>query len=104
MQKLFIALTILFVLTGCVRKMTIEQGNIITAEMTSSIHKGMTQAEVRKIMGTPVVLNTFRENRIDYVYSIKQGAALPLKIRITLIFQDDRLKDIIENTYSGNNK
>ena len=104
MQKLFVALAILFVLTGCVRKMTVEQGNIMTPEMTSQIHKGMTQAEVRNIMGTPLVLNTFRDNRVDYVYTIKPGGAATSEKRLTLIFQNDHLSEMIENTYTEKKK
>ena len=99
MQKFLIGLTILLLVTGCVRKMTIEQGNIMTPDMTSQIHKGMTPAEVKQIMGRPVVLNTFRENRMDYVYTIKKGAQPMTEKRLTLIFEDGKLKDIIESTY-----
>ena len=99
MQKFLIGFAILLLTTGCVRKMTIEQGNIMTPDMTSKIHKGMTPAEVKHIMGTPVVLNTFRENRIDYVYTLKQKADPMTEKRLTLIFEDGKLKDMIENTY-----
>lgn len=99
MQKLLLLFMILFALTGCIRKMTIEQGNIMTPEMTNQLHTGMTQNEVRHILGSPLLLNTFRDNRVDYIYTFKPGGGTMTEHRITLIFKDDRLQDIIENNY-----
>jgi len=96
MRNVFIYIIIAIALMGCVRKIAIEQGNVMTPEMASQLHNGMTRAEVESVMGTPMVRNTFRENRVDYVYTYKLGHESTEK-RLTLIFQNDRLVSISGN-------
>lgn len=100
MQKIIILLVILFSLTGCIRKMNIEQGNILTPQLVSKIHTGMTEAQVKEILGTPVLLNTFNDNRIDYVYTMKPGHGTMEEKYITLTFRKNRLENIGGNMYS----
>jgi outer membrane protein assembly factor BamE len=94
MRKLWIFVVLIFLSTGCVRKMDIEQGNILTPEMAKSLHTGMTVAEVKDILGSPTLLNTFNENRMEYVYSYKPGRGETTEKYILLTFQNDRLKTI----------
>ncbi|MEO8400936.1 MAG: outer membrane protein assembly factor BamE [Gammaproteobacteria bacterium] len=100
MQKLFLLFATLFALTGCVHKMDIEQGNIITPEMVSSLHTGMTKEEVKEIMGTPMLLNTFDDDRVSYVYTFKPGHGTQTEKMVTLIFRGNRLKEINSSLYS----
>jgi outer membrane protein assembly factor BamE len=100
MQKLCILLMIIFTLTGCIRKIAIEQGNIMTPEMINQVHVGMNEAEVKQIMGSPVLMNTFRDNRVDYVYTFKPGRGTTTEKYFTLIFQNGRLISISGNMYS----
>jgi outer membrane protein assembly factor BamE len=71
---------------GWVHKMDIEQGNIITPEMTSRIHPGMSQAQVKEVMGSPVLINTFSNNRMDYVYTNKPGNSTMTEKMLILTF------------------
>jgi outer membrane protein assembly factor BamE len=104
MQKMLIALMMLLSLSGCsyfhVHKMDIEQGNVITAEMVSKVRLGMTEAEVRNIMGSPVLTNVFNPNRMDYVYTYKPGYGDYQERYITYSFQNGRLANIGGNMYS----
>ena len=93
-----LVITLLF--SGCVRKITIEQGNIMTPEMVNQLHTGMTISEVRNIMGSPVLMNTFRDNRVDYVYTLKPGRKPRTEKYVTLIFENERLAKISGNMYS----
>jgi outer membrane protein assembly factor BamE len=94
MQKIIMLLSALLLLSGCVHKMNIEQGNIIEQDSINKLHKGMSQEEVRSLLGSPVLINTFRDNRVDYVYTNKPGYGKGTEKNITLIFQGDRLKEI----------
>lgn len=87
-------------LSSCIKKMDIEQGNVITPEMTNRLHTGMTEQQVKSIMGTPMLLNTFNDNRIDYVYTFKPGHGKMTEKYITLIFRNHRLQKISGNLYS----
>jgi outer membrane protein assembly factor BamE len=100
MQKILILLAILLLLTGCIHKMDIEQGNIIEQKKVKQLHSGMSQVDVKKIMGTPVLLNTFADNHIDYVYTFKPGHGQDMEKYIILIFQDDKLEKISGDRYS----
>src|SRR5204863_6571783 len=76
MKKLLILLMV-FTLSSCslfrVHKMDIEQGNVMTPDMVAQLHPGMSESQVKSIMGTPMLTNTFSGGRIDYVYSFKPG-------------------------------
>lgn len=100
MHKFFWVLILFFALAGCLRKIPIEQGNIFTSEMTSQLQIGMTETEVKNIMGTPILMNTFNTHRVDYVYTFKADRLPLTKKYITLIFQDGHLKHINGNLYS----
>jgi outer membrane protein assembly factor BamE len=100
MKKIFLMLMSVFALSACVHKMDIEQGNIITPEMVSQLHVGMTEEQVKNVMGTPTLLNTFDDNRIDYVYTSKPAYGKFVEKNITLIFRNHRLQEIGGNMYS----
>jgi outer membrane protein assembly factor BamE len=96
MRKMLIVLSILISLSGCsyfkVHKMDIE--------MVSRIHTGMTQSEVKDILGEPVLSNVFDPNRLDYVYTYKPGNGKSVEKYITLIFRNGKLTEIKGNLYS----
>ncbi len=100
MKKLLLPLTLAALLCGCIHKMDIEQGNVITPELVSKLHTGMTEEQVKNIMGTPMLLNTFNDNRIDYVYTFKPAHGKLTEKNITLIFRNHRLQQIGGNMYS----
>lgn len=88
MKKLFCVLSISILLSGCglVKKMEIQQGNIINKETVSQLRTGMTAGQVRNVMGTPVLLNTFNDSRIDYVYTYQPGGGSLTEKQLTLHF------------------
>lgn len=72
-------------------KIDIQQGNYVTQEMVSKLKPGMTRAQVRFILGTPLVVDPFREDRWDYVYLYRKGGELVEHRRFAVIFKDDKL-------------
>lgn len=98
MQKKLSLLVLTLVLSGCslfqVKKLDIEQGNIITPKMILELHPGMTKAEVKDLLGTPVMLNTFNDNREDYIYTFKPGHGQMTEKSMILIFRNNRLSEI----------
>ncbi|HCL77559.1 MAG TPA: outer membrane protein assembly factor BamE, partial [Pseudomonas sp.] len=67
----------LFALAGCsfpgVYKVDIQQGNVVTQDMIDQLRPGMTRSQVRFIMGSPLITDTFHASRWDYLYSIQPG-------------------------------
>lgn len=96
MQKIIALSLLVLALTGCIRKISIEQGNVMTPEMTNQLHIGMSEEEVKNVMGSPMLLNTFNNNRIDYVYTFKPGNGTMTEKKMTLSFQNGLLKNINE--------
>ena len=74
-----------------VYRSTIQQGNVITQEMVDRLKPGMTQRQVRFILGEPILGNTFRDERWDYVYTVQVGAQPRRQQRLTIWFDSDAL-------------
>jgi outer membrane protein assembly factor BamE len=74
MRAKIFTLHVLLLLAGCssvpslLYKIDIQQGNVITHEMLEKIKPGMTRAQVRFVLGSPVISDAFHGNRWDYVY------------------------------------
>ncbi len=93
------ALCAAFLLGGCnllkVYKLDIQQGNVVTQEMVDKLKPGMTRAQVRYVLGTPLVQDAFHQNRWDYFYSFKKGAdGVAESRRLTLLFNGDVLQSV----------
>jgi outer membrane protein assembly factor BamE len=72
-------------------KMDIQQGNVVTQEMVARLQPGMTRAQVRFTLGTPLVVDPFRADRWDYVYLYAKKGVVTEQRRIVVVFKDDRL-------------
>lgn len=72
----------------------VRQGNLITPEMLDKVRVGLPGAQVRAILGAPLIEDPFHANRWDYVYYLKQGDQLADMQRLTLYFKDDKLARI----------
>jgi outer membrane protein assembly factor BamE len=73
-------------------RIEIQQGNVIKQDMLDKLKPGMTPSQVRFILGTPLVVDPFHKNRWDYVYRHEKGGKLVEHRRVTVIFEDERLK------------
>ena len=60
-------------LSGCVFRASISQGNIVEQEDLDQLAVGMTQNQVRFLLGTPMIDDPFHANRWDYVYYLQVG-------------------------------
>src|SRR5437016_1702455 len=97
MHKIIMILLVSFMLAGCVRKISVEQGNIMTPETLQQIHTGMTTSEVKQILGNPVLLHTLKDHRIQYIYSSKPGGGTFTEKHLTLTFINGILSEISGN-------
>jgi outer membrane protein assembly factor BamE len=74
-----------------VYKMPVQQGNIVTKDMLEQLQLGMTKAQVRYVLGTPMLMDMFHSNRWDYTYTMQRGGEPMEKKPLTLFFEDDAL-------------
>ncbi|MGS2723682.1 outer membrane protein assembly factor BamE [Porticoccus sp. GXU_MW_L64] len=96
--KLSLIALLLSVAAGCknfafpgVHKIEIEQGNIITQEMVDQLQPGMTREQVRFVLGTPLIADTFNSNRWDYLYSLDRRKGSKETSRLSVFFDGDSL-------------
>lgn len=96
----FSALLVFLLLTGCsilphiLYKIDVQQGNVVSDEMLEKLTPGMTKSQVLFVMGSPLIVDAFRENRWDYVYLLREQGDLVEHKRLTLIFENDTLINI----------
>jgi len=69
-------------------RMEIQQGNYVTQEMASQLKPGMTKEQVRFALGTPLINDTFHQNRWDYVFTRQRNRRSPLEERRMTVFFD----------------
>ena len=69
-----------------VRKVTIQQGNILDQEMIDKLRPGMTQSQVQFVLGTPMIAGTFDRKRWDYYYSQTARDGAKTEERMTIYF------------------
>lgn len=77
-----------------VYKIDVEQGNIVTKEMADQLQLGMSRRQVRFILGTPLVEDTFNPDRWDYVYVKRNGDDILDEQLLTVKFEGDTLTEI----------
>jgi outer membrane protein assembly factor BamE len=75
-------------------KIPVQQGNVVTQEMIDKLKPGMTQAQVRFVLGTPLVVEPFRNDRWDYVFLKDMGGKAVEKQRVTVLFEDGVVKGL----------
>jgi outer membrane protein assembly factor BamE len=72
-------------------RMDIQQGNVVTPKMMMQLRPGMSKAQVRYVMGTPLIVDAFRVNRWDYLYRMEKGGTLIEERHVVLEFDNDKL-------------
>jgi outer membrane protein assembly factor BamE len=82
---------------GCVYRMDIQQGNLLDAEQVEQVEVGMTRSQVRFLLGTPMVIDSFESERWDYVYSLRRGHSRKVERRHLVVwFEGDKVARIEE--------
>ena len=77
-------------------KMDIRQGNYVSFDMRQKLKVGMTKAQVKYVMGTPMINDPFHANRWDYVYRLQHDRKITEKQNLTLYFEGDNLARIVD--------
>jgi len=96
-----LALLVVLPVTGCQHvpmlpslaphKIDVRQGNNVTQDMVAKLKPGMTRSQVRFALGTPLLIDPFRNDRWDYVFHFSKAGAPPEQRRIAVFFADDKL-------------
>lgn len=81
----------LWLLAGCVYRVDVQQGNLLEATDIEAVKPGMTRSQVRFLLGSPVVTDSFDQSRWDYIYYFRKGRAQRADRRWLIVYFDDDL-------------
>ncbi len=87
-------LTLACVASGCVYRVTVQQGNYLDKHDTDQLTTGMTKVQVRYLLGTPMVPSIFDNDRWDYLFYLKVGRLTPVQRQLTVYFKGDKVEKI----------
>ncbi len=113
-MRQFLTLLMVLALAGCKQapelpavispyRIDIQQGNVVSQAMIAKLKAGMTRAQVRFALGSPLIVDPFRTDRWDYIYMYQKQGKVAERRRITIIFEEDALLRIdgdVVPTYS----
>ena len=106
LRLILLVLTLLTGLSGCSVTRSVSsdtfkpyvpevvQGNFVSREQRQYLRAGMTRAQVRDVLGTPLVTSVFHADRWDYAFSIRRQGVPSQQFRMTLHFKGDVLSQI----------
>lgn len=75
-------------------RIDIVQGNAVTREQVAQVRPGMTRAQVRDILGSPMLSDAFHGERWDYVFTMRRPGNEPVRRHVVVHFQGDVLKKL----------
>jgi outer membrane protein assembly factor BamE len=100
MRHFLISALLLSLLAGCSSisvgpyHIDVQQGNALDQENVARLKTGLNRSQVRFLLGTPLIVDPFRNDRWDYVYMNYKAGKLAEQKHITLFFEGDTLARI----------
>jgi outer membrane protein assembly factor BamE len=73
-------------------RIDVVQGNVITSEQAALAKPGLSRAQVRDVLGSPLLADPFHVDRWDYVFTIRRQGAAPQLRRVVVRFKNDVLE------------
>ena len=85
--------------SACVYRINIQQGNFLDQKAVDQVQNGMTRSQVRYLLGTPMVADSFNKERWDYIYYLKKGRSRHVDSRrVTVYFDGDKVAKLDKPT------
>ena len=75
-------------------RMPIQQGNFVTSKMMMQLKPGMTKTQVRFVMGTPLINDSFHKDQWDYFYQMQKDGVIIEQRRVIFTFEKDLLAKV----------
>lgn len=77
---------------GCLYRLPIQQGNVLNHDLVTQLQPGMTQSQVKFLLGTPMLPNGFDADRWDYYCYAKMGRGEGVQTRrLSVWFKDEKV-------------
>lgn len=102
---IFIILLIGLTQSGCsswlpdAHKIDIQQGNRIKQQDMDKLKLGLTRDQVRFVLGSPLLQDSFHQDRWDYIFYLQPGKGKLRQSKISLYFDGDKLIRIDDSQY-----
>lgn len=102
MNKFFIVLISIFSLTACgllppAYKVPVAQGNVLELQQVNQLELGMTESQVKYLVGSPMIRDLYKPNEWLYVFSVVDANETTIESEVTelvLHFDQGRLIEI----------
>ncbi len=95
LRALILIAALLTVVSGCVFRANISQGNLIEQDDLDQIEVGMTRNQIRFLLGTPMIDDPFHKDRWDYIYYLKVGRKDTVAKRwVSILFSGAKVGEI----------
>ena len=82
-------------------RIDIQQGNYVTQDMVAKLKPGMSRSQVRFALGTPLIIDPFRNDRWDYFYMMHKAGELSEQRLVTIVFSGNELLRIEGDVVAG---
>ena len=76
-------------------KIPFEQGHLIEKDKIEQLKAGLTKEQVTFLLGTPTIVDVFRQDRWDYVYYDRINGEFSKPKNLTIIFANERVREIV---------
>jgi outer membrane protein assembly factor BamE len=73
-------------------KVEVVQGNFVSKEQVEALQPGMNRAQVREVLGSPLVTSAFHADRWDYVFTIRRQGVEAQSRKLAVFFKGDELE------------
>jgi len=84
-----------------VYRLDIPQGNLVDQKNVDQVQIGMEPRQVRYLLGTPLVTDTFNQNRWDYFYSVQQHKQQTIEHHLSILFENGRVAEVKDRLKSS---
>ena len=82
--------------SACVYRIDIQQGNLLEEDAVDQAAVGMTKSQILFLLGTPMVTDSFHEDRWDYTYYLRRGRSRDVDRRWLIVYFDGDIVSRIE--------
>jgi outer membrane protein assembly factor BamE len=92
-MRLFAVIAACALAAGCgvVHKIDIQQGNYVTQDLAARLKEGMSRAEVRQLLGTPLLADPFHGDRWDYFFTEARRGRPGDRTLLSVFFENDKV-------------
>jgi outer membrane protein assembly factor BamE len=81
----FLPVVLSLLLSACVYRIDIQQGNLLDEEAIEQVQIGMSRSAVQFLLGTPMVADAFHQERWDYAYYLRRGRSRDIERRWLIV-------------------